>query len=301
MGRHPTPNADLAADAPALLTLHEAAERLGVHYMTVYRRVRLGVLPARKIDGAWWVDPADLVEPAAVDRGRRRSAGPPRAAIWQRRLQDRMLNGDLAGAWQVVEAAMASGMPPRAIYVDVLAPTLHAIGAAWQSGAVGIEQEHLASNVASALIGRLGARFARRGRTKGVVVVAMPPGERHGLGVAMLADILRQDGYEVRNLGPDTPAPSLVGAMRDTDRIAAVIVSVVDESRRAAAERLLVAARRERPSVPLVAGGFAVPDEASARTLGADGWAADPRDLAALIERLSGHGARITRRKHPDG
>ncbi|MCU1344909.1 MAG: hypothetical protein JWL70_1175, partial [Acidimicrobiia bacterium] len=30
------------------LTLHEAADALGVHYMTVYRYVRLGLLPARK-------------------------------------------------------------------------------------------------------------------------------------------------------------------------------------------------------------------------------------------------------------
>ena len=58
-------DADLMAtpdvvDARRAFTLHEAAERLGVHYMTVYRRVRLGVLPARKVDGSWWVDPADL-------------------------------------------------------------------------------------------------------------------------------------------------------------------------------------------------------------------------------------------------
>ena len=276
----------MPSQAPALLSLHETAERLGVHYMTVYRRVRLGVLPARKIDGSWWVDPADLVEPTVVARGRRRSAGAPRSATWQHRLQDRMINGDLSGAWQVVEAAMASGMPPRDIYIDVLAPTLHAIGAAWQSGAIGIEQEHFASNVAAALIGRLGARFARRGRKKGVVLVAMPPGERHGLGVAMLADIVTQDGYEVRNLGTDTPASSLVAAIAEADRLAAVVVSVVEDGRRPAAQDLLAAARRERPTVPLIAGGFAVTDERSAFDLGADGWAADPRELAALIERL---------------
>jgi MerR family transcriptional regulator, light-induced transcriptional regulator len=114
----------------------------------------------------------------------------------------------------------------------------------------------------------------------------MPSGERHGLGVAMLADILAQEGYEVRNLGTDTPAPSLVAAIADTDRLAAVVISVVDVGRRPAAKRLLAAARHERPSVPLVAGGYAVPDARSAIDLGADGWAADPRDLAALIERL---------------
>ena len=279
----------MSSDDPLGLTLHEAAARLGVHYMTVYRRVRLGILPARKVDGTWWVDEADL-DPvgaaASVSRGRRGRAEAPRASTWRQRLGHRMIAGDVAGSWQVVEAAMAAGLAPRDVYIDLVGPTLHAIGGSWSAGDIGIEQEHLASNVAAALIGRLGARFGRRGRTKGIVIVAMPTGERHGLGVAMLADILRQDGFEVRNLGPDTPAPSLVAAMRDADRLAAVVISVVDAGRRPAATRLLAAARGERPDVPRIAGGFAVPDEPSALDLGADGWTEDPRDLAALIARL---------------
>ena len=278
----------MTAATAGLVTLHEAAERLGVHYMTAYRRVRMGILPARKVGGTWWIDPADLDRTIAAGpaRGRRSAGESDDASAWRDRLQGRMLSGDLAGSWQVVEAAMAAGREPRDIYVEVLAPTLHAVGDLWQSGAVGIEQEHLASSVAASLIGRLGARFARRGRKKGVVIVAMPPGERHGLGVAMLADILTQDGYEVRNLGPDTPSPSLVAAMRDADQLAAVVVSVVDARHRRAAVELLSAAHRERPTLPMIAGGYAVPDERSAVELGAAGWALDPRELAGLIERL---------------
>ena len=111
----------------------------------------------------------------------------------------------------------------------------------------------------------------------------MPPGERHGLGVAMLADILTDAGYEVLNLGPDTPNVSFAAAIRNAD-LAAVVVSVVDIERRPAAGRLLAAARRERPSVPRLVGGNAVPDERVALDLGADGWVADPRWLGDLID-----------------
>ena len=197
-----------------------------------------------------------------------------------------MLSGDVAGSWGVVEAAMAAGLEPRDVYVEVVAPILRDIGDAWLSGRLGIDQEHLASSVATAMIGRMGPRFGRRGRKKGVVILAMPPGERHGLGVAMLADILTEGGYEVRNLGPDTPSASLVAAVRDVDRPAAVIVSLVDEHHRPAALRLTRAVRRARPSVPLLVGGHAVPDEATSRDLGSDGWVSDPRDLADLIAAL---------------
>ena len=278
----------MPSDPARHLSLHEAADLLGVHYMTIYRRVRLGILPARKVGGTWLVDPADLERATTtLERGRRRGGGShPRASIWRERLQARMLGGDVAGSWQVLEAAMASGFGPSEIYVHILAPSLRDIGESWRSGRVSIEQEHLSSSVAATLIGRLGPRFVHPGRKKGVVIVAMPPGERHGLGVAMLADILADAGYGVLNLGPDTPTDSLVAAIRDAGPLAAVVVSVVDIERRPAAGRLLAAARRERPSVPRLVGGNAIPDERVALDLGADGWVADPRGLGDLIEAL---------------
>jgi excisionase family DNA binding protein len=277
-----------SSDASGYLSLHEAAERLGVHYMTVYRRVRLGILPARKVGGTWLIDPAELDRPTTPpERGRRRRGSSPQpVSTWQARLTARMLGGDVEGSWQVIEAAMTSGFEPAEIYVRLLAPSLHAIGASWRSGRVSIDQEHLASSVATSLIGRLGPRFVHPGRKKGVVIVAMPPGERHGLGVAMVADILGDAGYEVLNLGADTPTSSLVDAMSAAGPLAAVVVSVVDIERRSAARRLLAAARRERPSVPRLVGGNAVADEQMARDLGADGWVADPRRLGELIETL---------------
>ena len=277
----------MTSDTSGHIGLHEAADRLGVHYMTIYRRVRLGILLARKIGGTWMVDPADPERAMTTpDRGRRRRGSRPRPLMWQQRLQARMLSGDVVGSWQVIEAAMASGLAPGEIYVSVLAPSLHAVGAAWRDRAVSIDQEHLASSVATTLIGRLGPRFVHPGRKKGVVILAMPPGERHGLGVAMLADILTEAGYGVLNLGPDTPAESLAAAMRHAGALAAVVVSVVDAERRQAARQLLAAARRERPSVPRLVGGYAVQDEDAALDLGADGWVEDPQGLGDLIEAL---------------
>jgi MerR family transcriptional regulator, light-induced transcriptional regulator len=43
-----------------LLTLHEAADRLKVHYMTAYRWVRRGDLPAFKAGGRLRVRAGDL-------------------------------------------------------------------------------------------------------------------------------------------------------------------------------------------------------------------------------------------------
>jgi MerR family transcriptional regulator, light-induced transcriptional regulator len=199
-----------------------------------------------------------------------------------------MLAADAAGSWQVVEAAMASGVEPADVYVEILTPALHAIGEGWESGRIPIEREHLASGVATAIVGRLGPRFRRRGRHLGSVIIAMPVGERHGLGVAMLGDIVAQAGYDVLNVGADTPPSSLASAIRSRDDVRAVVISVVDATNLPAGARLITAARNANGGVVIVAGGFAVPDLETARRIGADEWAADPRRLPALIaERTS--------------
>jgi excisionase family DNA binding protein len=46
---------DAAVDGE--LTLHEAADLLGVHYMTAYRYVRLGLLHASKAGVSWRATP----------------------------------------------------------------------------------------------------------------------------------------------------------------------------------------------------------------------------------------------------
>ena len=264
------------------LTINEAAQRLGVHYMTVYRYIRLGMLPARKEGSGWRIDPADLkrldTSPSVPAR--------KRSAPWNTRLQARMLAGDEAGSWGVAEAAIRAGMEPRDFYCDVLTPVLHAIGELWHNGDIGVEDEHLASNVASAMIGRLGPRFASRGRTKGTVVIAMPAGERHDLGLAMLGDILRSDGYRVLNLGADTPASALVAAVRDLADVSAIALSVVNSESLTTAANSIVAVRDSIGAVPVLAGGAAVPDEQSAHRLGADGWAGDAREVGPVISAI---------------
>ena len=202
----------MATESTELLTLHEAADRLGVHYMTVYRRVRLGMLTAHKVGGQWRVDPADLVGPWRAAAGRRaratdetpsgpgrtaRSAGRPPA--WPE------LAGDVAGSWQLVEAAMAAGVEPADVYVDILGPAMHDIGDGWQRGDWGSIRSTWPRGCA--VHRRPHGIGSSGGRRLGTVLVAMPTGERHA-GAAMLADILAWEGYEVLNLGADTPPAS---------------------------------------------------------------------------------------------
>lgn len=269
------------------LSLQQAAELLGVHYMTVYRYVRLGRLPARKRGSVWRVDEADL---AAL-----RGLGPPppipTPAAWEHRLEARLLAGDERGAWALVEAAMASGRSPAALYLEVLAPALRSIGRRWSEGEIGIGDEHRATVIATRIMGRLGPRFSRRGRTRGTVLVGTAPGERHGVAVSMLADLLRGAGFHAIDLGADLPVEAFVAAMLEADRLRAIGVSAFHGGNEAAVSTTLAILKDSaRDTVPVLVGGAAVDGEGHARRLGADGWAADAAAAVALVERLCATG-----------
>jgi excisionase family DNA binding protein len=265
------------------LSLPEAAARLGVHYMTAYRYVRTGRLPATRVNGEWRIRVADLEaaleRPAAPQPARQRD----RATV-RRRLLDRLIVGDEVGAWAVVEAAVAAGLDPADAYLELLAPALATVGDRWAQGSLTIDQEHLATAAASRLIGRLGPRFAHTGRTRGTVVIAGAPDDHHALPVAMAADILRAAGYRVLDLGAATPPDDLARAAAGADRLLAVAICVTRSGNEDAVAAAVQAARLTDPDVPVFLGGGAA-GEALASAAGADAYGASAADLVTLIEK----------------
>ncbi len=266
-----------------MVGLREAADRLGVHYMTVYRYLRTGRLPAVKVAGEWRVRAADvekLRSPGATATGR----GSRRAWAMGRML-DRLVAGDEVGAWNIVESALASGAEPAEVHLELIAPALRAIGERWAAGSVSVGEEHRASVVARRVLSRLGPRFLRRGRKRGAVVLGAVAGERHEIPGAIVADQLRGAGFDVVDLGADTPATSFVTA---AERVAPVCVLVsVTGSGHEAAVAEAVAALRSGARCRVLVGGAAVPNEQTARRLGSDRWTGrDARHVVAAVEEL---------------
>ncbi|MGZ4683789.1 MAG: helix-turn-helix domain-containing protein, partial [Acidimicrobiales bacterium] len=106
-----------------LLTLAEVADRLGVHYMTAYRYLRTGRLEGSKHGTEWRVREADVARfearsadataaaAAAAERSSSNAAPAPRPSRrridWAGRAEERMLGGDEAGAWSVIDSALS--------------------------------------------------------------------------------------------------------------------------------------------------------------------------------------------------
>lgn len=270
-----------------LIGLRAAAEQLGVHYMTAYRYVRLGTLPARKVGGAWQVRLDDLRAVAS------REAAPPgpggiRWAPYRMQLRDRLIAGDEPGAWSIVERALVSGASARDVHLELVVPVLHDIGEAWANGTIGIAEEHRASNVASRLIGRLGPSFARRGRKRATVVIGAAAGDHHSIPLAILGDIILGEGLAVIDLGANTPPESFVETIRLHDDTIAVAISVGSDETLDAARHTADLLHERVPDVHVFIGGPAITNEHDARNLGADEYGATALDVARRCLELAG-------------
>jgi excisionase family DNA binding protein len=275
--------------ASGLLGLQEAADRMGVHYMTAYRYVRTGRLPATRIGAQWWVDPDDLL----AARAGVAVAGRPRAATRKtsqatavRRLEDRLVAGDESGAWTIVESRLGSGTNPDDILLDGLGQAMRSVGAGWEAGDYTVDDEHRASGVASRLIARLGARFTTRGPKRGSVILGTPPHELHGLPTAMAANVLRAHGFEVADLGADVPEDAFGSAVAKTQRPLAVAVCVTVGNHDRSVRAIVRAVRQVSPGLPVFVGGAGIADADHAVRLGAAWSGRDARSLGEAIEEV---------------
>lgn len=209
----------MAHGATQLLTLQEAAERLHVHYMTAYRWVRRGDLPAFKTGGRLRVRPDDLER--FIDERHLDVAGtatPTGQTDWDRhvdRLTTLLLDGDTPGAWREVQKVISDGATAGDTYVRLLLPAVSAIGDHAEIGKVGTAVEHRARQMVATIVARLGEVFRRRGPARGTAVCLAPPGEVHAITSAMLADFLRVAGYDVHHLGCGLTAHDLAEFLRD--------------------------------------------------------------------------------------
>ena len=257
-------------------TLQQAADHLGVHYMTAYRYVKLGLLYAEKKGGSWVINAQDL------DDFQNEAADRSDTAADTTTLEEALIAGDEVTAWRLVEAAAASTDDPVSVHLDVLSPALHSIGQRWSEGELSIASEHKAAAVANRIIARLGSHLTTPGRRRGTVIIGAAPGDVHSIPTAMFADLIRSFGVTVIDLGGSPDITSFIEAgKRHQD--CAVAISVTGPGHENAARETVKALREAFEAIPIAIGGGAIGSEEQARELGADLWHSDSRIAAQMI------------------
>jgi MerR family transcriptional regulator, light-induced transcriptional regulator len=182
---------------------------------------------------------------------------------------DATIASDVDALGQLVDQALALSTPDESFF-QVLAPALVEVGERWASGGVSVAQEHLASSTVRAALQKL--LSDQRADVHGTAVLACAPGERHEIGLLMLAVLLRSDGWQVAYLGADTPFADAVSLADRLGATALCFSAASNESARALDRELATAPPRR--SLTVVVGGRGTKR-------------ADVRDTVTLLRKLA--------------
>lgn len=215
---------------------------------------------------------------------------PPEASASREGLVGEVLDGlarlDHAAVTRLLGDAVV-GLGPRAFVHEVAAPLVQEVGARWEDGTLAIADEHLLSGILRNLLGSL--IQSRRGSGLCPIVLATPAGERHELGLLLVALVALDRGVDVAYLGTDLPAEEIVAAVRRSAARLVGVSLVFDENRARAALEVEAIQRALPAAVELWLGGRdakAVADRVkSFRGLVVDELARAESELARL-ERL---------------
>lgn len=163
------------------------------------------------------------------------------------------------------------GRSLRDFLQQVVAPLLDRVGMAWADGTLDVYHEHMLTEVLEDLLRQMRLDLPPLPQ-RGSVLLATLPGERHRLGLLMVALLYAASGLRVELLGIDVPVASVAHAARvlKVDRVA---VSLSIQSAGETTRRLLMDLQERLPEgCRLIIGG-----QGAARTRRVDG-----------VERMAG-------------
>jgi methanogenic corrinoid protein MtbC1 len=159
---------------------------------------------------------------------------------------------DSASATAVLDARFGLGTFEHVVD-DWLMPTLELVGEEWAHGRLTVAGEHL---VSYAVQRRLAAAYeAASARVDGpTLLIGLPPGARHELGLLAFAVAARRAGFATVYVGADLPAEEWVRAI-EARRASGMVMAVPRHVDIAAARKIVETVNRTHPEIVIGLGG----------------------------------------------
>lgn len=147
-----------------------------------------------------------------------------------------------------------SKLGPYAALRQTIAPLTTAVGLAWANGDLDIRHEHFVTEVLEDFLRarRLECELAPE---PPALLLTTLPGERHGLGLQMVALVCALEGCRGRVLATETPVGEIVRAAREAEA-RGVVISISASTGGVETDHVLTDLRRALPeSMALIVGG----------------------------------------------
>jgi excisionase family DNA binding protein len=283
----------------ANLTTKEVARLLQVSEATVKRWADDGLLRSNKTVGGHRRFSAHAIASLRREKGIGPASAPPRARKKNRApsirlsasLTESLLRGDEKGVTAFLIHAYMEGQSLVALFDQTITEAMHEVGELWFQGTITVADEHLATRVLLSALQQLRSVVVHAGPIGLNAICCGIEGDLHELPVHLAEIILESDGWDVKNLGANTP----LFALRDmvTDRrpqLICIAGRTVADLDRTASEFDRLRKLTDRIGAQVTLGGEVFRDPNLRRRFPADLYAEDFHSLsrfaAAIAKRL---------------
>jgi 5-methyltetrahydrofolate--homocysteine methyltransferase len=199
-----------------------------------------------------------------------------------------VLNGDAEGCRQMVLAEIENGHDPEAILNQALIPAMGEVGARFERQEYFVPEMLVAARAMQAGLAVLKPLLVSRDfKPIGKVALGTVQGDLHDIGKNLVAMMMEGAGFEVVDLGIDTPPNKFVEAAMNGAQIIGMsaLLTTTLVKMPAVLQALTESGLRDR--VKVIIGGAPI-DGAYAEQIHADGYAPDASQAVALAKRLLG-------------
>ncbi|MDE5896874.1 MAG: cobalamin-dependent protein, partial [Clostridia bacterium] len=169
---------------------------------------------------------------------------------------------------------------------DVLIKALEEVGREYDSGRLFLPQLVSSAEAAKNAFAVIGEKLPKGRSQKGKVVLATVKGDVHDIGKNIVKVVLESYGYEVVDLGKDTPPEKVVEAYFK-HRPSAVGLSALMTTTVKGMEETIAELKKADCACPIFVGG-AVLNETIAKQIGADFYTKDALGFVKTLEKISG-------------
>lgn len=226
-----------------------------------------------------------------------RGSGPPGPGHMVEELRAELARAldafDESAANALLDRTLAHFSVPSALS-EVVLPYLQELGSRWEGGQISIAQEHFATSI---LRGRLLGLARNWGAGSGPrAILASPPHEYHDLGLICFGLGLREAGWRITLLGPNTPGGTIAEAARALEAEVVVVAAMQERLLGEIADDLAVVGARHSLMLAGPGASASLADRTGARLLAdapmaaAQSLAAEPRPVGGLAPRRDAGG-----------
>jgi MerR family transcriptional regulator, light-induced transcriptional regulator len=215
---------------------------------------------------------------------------PPPRELFVTQILERLERFDHAAVTRLLGDAVV-GLGASTFIREVAVPLVHRVGALWADGELSIAAEHLLTGTLRNLLA--GLMHQHRAQASRPVLLATPAGERHEIGLLLVALQALDTGVKVAYLGVDLPAAEIAAAAERTRACVVGLSLVAGENRAHAIHEVETIQSALSGDIELWLGGADAGRVASRvkafRGLVVDSLSATETELARIAARVTYH------------